>query len=82
MEHLVKNDFIANPYLITQYLRGELYILIDSILSLSKNLEKDDLRNCVSFLDTFILFFIKYLDILYKYLPDVKFFFFKFYKKL
>jgi len=63
---------IADPYLITQTLRGRVYILIDAILSLSQPLKTAADQKLVSdLMEAFIDFFVEYLNVLPSLLKEV-----------
>jgi hypothetical protein len=60
-----QNFAVGDPHFITQFLRGELYILLDSVLSINQAIKSStDLKLVSDFLETFISTFVKYLEIL------------------
>ena len=67
----VKKQFIVDePYQITQFLRGELYIIIDFCLSkVSHMVDSNIIRN---FLENFLIFFNDYIDAFQINLKEVK----------
>ncbi len=73
MERIAEKNFlIGDPHNLSQYVRGELFILIDAILTSPQvPSTPDDLRACVDFLENFIIFFIKYIKILPLFLREV-----------
>lgn len=76
---------MEDPYEITQFLRGELYILIDYILS--KAHHPCDSSLIVSFMEIYMKFFNEYIDFFKENLKEVRvdyyyFFFFYFFYKL
>lgn len=66
MNSIANQGFMINdPNRITQFLRGELYILLDSILSISQPIKSSsDLKLVSDFIENFISVFVKYLEIL------------------
>jgi hypothetical protein len=63
---------IGDPNVITQFLRGELYVLIDSVLSISATFKlTSDMKLVSDLFETFLAFFNKYLEALPKALPQV-----------
>jgi len=70
MELYSKNQFRADqPYEITQFLRGELYILIDYILT--KVQHGCDSSSILLFLELYLRFFNEYLDFFRDNLKEV-----------
>lgn len=77
MEEYSKIKFIARDcHLITQFIRGKLYILVDSILSNQNSTAPHHLKLFTDFFEAFISFSISFLDCLPFLLPDVFFFLF------
>ena len=73
METISKEGFlINNPHLITQCVRGEIYVLVDAVLLIS-NPVKDpkELKMIASLMETYVEFFVKYLDAVPAHLKDV-----------
>jgi hypothetical protein len=60
-----QNFQIGEPYAVTQFVRGDWYILMDSVLSINQSLRNStDLKLISDFIENFWLAFIKYLDVL------------------
>ena len=66
MEKITSEKFLVGcPHKLTQYVRGELFILIDNILkSEQKPSTPEQLIACVDFIKKFIKIFIQFLKIL------------------
>jgi hypothetical protein len=74
MDNIVKEKFLINdPYFFCQYVRGELFIVVDAILSSPDQLSASEQKLAVEFLEAFIKFFLAFLDILPQYLKEVEF---------
>lgn len=73
MKDIITRKFLLeNPHKITQYVRGELFIMIDNILGTEQlPSTSEQLSACVEFLEDFIMFFIEYIKILPKYFAEV-----------
>ncbi len=71
---IIENGFkLDDAQKLNQYLRGELWILLDAVTAISRPIKDPvDLRLLQDFFDVCIQFFLKYLDILPKYLKEVK----------
>lgn len=76
MEHIAKEGFLINsPYYVTQTIRGDLYILIDSVLSISNPVRgPKDLKLISSLLEKFVEFFVKFLECTPNYLKEVRYY--------
>ena len=74
MEGNANTKFLTGePNFITQYVRGKLYILVDVVLSISKNIKNSrDMKLILDFIEGFIQFFVKYLEDLPILLTEVK----------
>jgi len=65
----------ADPYFVTQFLRGRAYILIDSVLSMSNPLKTTaDQKLVTDLMEAFIDFFVEYLNSLPSLLKEVFFY--------
>lgn len=62
---------IENPQDINQYIRGELFILMDSILQYNQSLIPEDLILCKDALERYTLFFVQYIKTLPEFLVEV-----------
>lgn len=73
MENIAKENFLINsPYYITQTIRGEIYVIIDAILSISIPIRTTkDMKLVTSIMEKYVEFFVKYLDCLPDLLRDV-----------
>ena len=73
MEEIAIGKFLTGePDFITQYVRGELYILVDSVLSISQNIKNPtDMKLIIDFIEGFIQFFVRYLEVLPLMLREV-----------
>lgn len=72
MDQITDLNFITDPYLITQAIRGEIHIMIDSILNFSFNCDvTEHLKTFIEFLNRFIKFFVDYLTCLPNFLKEV-----------
>lgn len=71
MQSLEGKQFaVDDPYELTQFLRGELYILIDYCLSKSQHLcDSNTIRNL---LEIYLAFFVSFLDVFTCYLKEVE----------
>ena len=65
------NQFISEAHLTNQFIRGELFVLIDCILSNNFMPNPDQLNFIIDFLQQFINFAVKYFQILPKFLKEV-----------
>ena len=74
MNSLSNQNFMINdPNYITQFIRGELYILIDSVLSISQPIKSSsDLKLVSDFIENFVNTFVKYLEVLPSTLKQVR----------
>lgn len=61
---------IENPQDINQYIRGELFILMDSILQYNQSLIPEDLILCKDVLERYTLFFVQYIKTLPEFLVE------------
>ena len=73
MEEIALSNFLTGePHFITQYVRGELYVLVDSVLSISQNIKNStDMKLIIDFIEGFIKFFIRYLEVLPMIIKEV-----------
>lgn len=73
MNNLVNENFqINNPHYITQFLRGELYILVDSVLSINQPLKStSDMKLVSDLIENYLSMFIRYLEVLPSVLRQV-----------
>jgi len=73
MDEITNFNFLLEPHIITQVVRGEIYIMIDVILHYSfSNEANEHLKTFIEFLERFIKFFIDYLAALPNLIKDVK----------
>lgn len=70
MEQFISINLLAEPNLINQFIRGELVILIDSILCYPNSINPEQIKIILDFLEGFIAFAIKYLSVMPLYLKD------------
>lgn len=73
MDQITNLNFISDPYVVTQTIRGEIHIIIDSILNFFFNYDvTEHLKTFIEFLNRFIKFFVDYLSCLPNFLKEVK----------
>lgn len=71
MDQILINKFVCEPHLINQFIRGELFVLIDCILSNNSMPSSEQLTFVIDFLQLFINFAVKYFQNLPMFLQEV-----------
>lgn len=71
MDQLTKSPESVQPYDITQFVRGKLYILIDCLLTNVYTKPKEDLSFAINFFLDFIEFAVHFLKEEINMMPDV-----------
>ena len=72
MNDLINNKFNVNdPHYYNQIIRGELYFLIDSILSSNHHFDDNVLKTIIDFFENFLLFSIKFFEIINFFMREV-----------
>lgn len=73
MDQITTMNFLGDPHQITQIVRGEIFIMIDIILTYTfSNEASDHLKTFIEFLERFIKFFIDYITTLPSLIKDVR----------
>lgn len=73
LENMANEGFLLNnPHLINQTVRGEHYVFVDAVLSLSNPVRTTkELKMITSLMEKYVEFFVKYLEIIPAYMKDV-----------
>ena len=72
MDQITSVNFLSDPHVINQTVRGEIFILIDAILNFSfANDVSEHIKTFIEFFERFIKFFVDYLSILPTLIKDV-----------
>ena len=54
-----------------QLIRGEIYNMIDLVMSSEKKMEENDLKGIIEFFEQYISFAVKYMDVIIPFLKEV-----------
>jgi hypothetical protein len=72
LNELIMNRFnIFDVSYFNQFVRGEIYNMIDLLMSCEKKIEENDLKGIIEFFELYISFTVKYLDVISPLLKEV-----------